>query len=207
MYLPKSNETLWAVYESRPKIELTEATDLQTGVYIYADTQTNKVLSGGISGGVAGVAEMNINRTDQWYEVQFLPDGTATIQLMYTYEQIGFSGTELASESSYWKVYHEGTKTAFYTEVKGKTYMLFPGYMQYNTNEYCTALVKVDDLSKTKTALFDVSPMMEEPLYTCYPNKEQAVETVQSPHQPYVLHFGPYELIIENGKKSLKLRD
>jgi hypothetical protein len=208
LYKPKGDETLWAVYEYQPTIAPAE--NLQTGVYIYADTKTNQAMSGGIYEGAAGVADMNANHTNQWYEVQFLADGTATIHLMYTYEYIGFDGTDLVSEPSHWKVYHEGTKTAFYTEVKGQTYLLWPGYLKgYNHNEYkyCTGLAFVNDIAKTPTALYDVSSMMEDQLFTCYPKASQAVETVQSPHQPYVLHFGPYELLIENGKKSLKIKD
>lgn len=215
MWHPTGDCTLWAVYEYQPPIQQAIVTDLADGVYVYAEWSYKKAMSGGIVNGIAGSADVNLNDQNQWYAVTFLTDSTATIQLMYTYEFIGFSGTQLASEQSVWKVYHNGPLTAFYTEVNDKKYILWPNYLKdMGHGEYveCTALIATNDLSKTSTMLLSTEPVMEEPLYSCYP-EAQGVEEVNGEWtngertNEWVIPFGQYDLVIKNGKKFLKLKE
>ena len=214
MWHPTSDCTLWAVYEYQPPVSESIVTDLADGVYVYAEWSYKKAMSGGIVDGIAGSADVNINDPNQWYAVTFLTDSTATIQLMYTYEFIGFSGTQLSSEQSVWKVYHNGPLTAFYTEVNGKKYILWPNYLKdmgHGDYAECTALIATNDLSKTSTVLLSTESAMEEPLYSCYP-EAQGVEEVTSEGvneltNEWVIPFGQYDLVIKNGKKYMRIKN
>ena len=214
MWHPTSDCTLWAVYEYQPPVSESIVTDLADGVYVYAEWSYKKAMSGGIVGGIAGSADVNINDPNQWYAVTFLTDSTATIQLMYTYEFIGFSGTQLSSEQSVWKVYHNGPLTAFYTEVNGKNYILWPNYLKdmgHGDYAECAALMATNDLSKTSTVLLSTESAMEEPLYSCFP-EAQGVEEVTSEGvneltNEWVIPFGNYEILIKNGQKYLRIRE
>ena len=187
------------------------ATELQDGAYIYAEWSQQKAMSGGIVDGIAGSADLDISDPNQWYSVTFLTDSTATIQLMYTYEYIGYSGTQLSSELSVWKVYHNGPLTAFYTEANNKKYILWPNYLKdmgHGVYEECAALIPTGDISKTSTVLISTEPVMEEPLYSCYPEAQGLDEvTTERAKGEYRMPFGPYDLIIKDGKKYLRIRE
>ena len=210
-YHPTEDCTLWAVYEYRPPVSQSIATELQDGAYIYAEWSQQKAMSGGIVDGIAGSADLDISDPNQWYSVTFLTDSTATIQLMYTYEYIGYSGTRLSSELSVWKVYHEGALTAFYTEANNKKYILWPNYLKdmgHGVYEECAALIPTGDISKTSTVLISTEPVMEEPLYSCYPEAQGLDEvTTDETKGEYRMPFGPYDLIIKDGKKYLRIRE
>lgn len=213
LYYPKEDGTLWAVYEYQPPIEQTIATELEDGAYIYANWDTQKAMSGGVANGIAGSSALNMKDMNQWYAVTFTTDSTAVIQLMYTYEFIGFSGTQMASDRSEWKVYHEGQKTAFYTEVNGKKYILWPNSLKdVGSGEYveCAELRKTSDLSTTPTVLISVEEMLEDPLLSCYPlaqgMDEVKDEGMKGLKDEWRFPFGPYDLVIKNGKKYIILR-
>ena len=203
--------TLWAVYEYLPPASQSIVTELQDGVYFYVEWAQKKAMSGGIVDGIAGSEDLDMNDMNQWYSITFLTDSTATIQLMYTYEYIGFSGTHLSSEMSVWNVYHNGPLTAFYTEVNNKKYILWPDYLKdMGHGEYveCAALIPTGDISKTSTMLLSAEPVLEEPLYSCYPEAQGLDEvTTERANGEYRMPFGPYDLIIKDGKKYLRIRE
>lgn len=213
MWHPTADCTLWAVYEYQAPLNESIVTDLADGAYVYANWTSKKAMSGGIADGVAGSADVDLNDINQWYSVTFLTDSTATIQLMYTYEYIGFSGTQLSSEQSEWKVFHNGPWTAFYTEINNKAYMLWPDYLKSEHGEYeqCAALIPVSNVSSAPTVLLSIEPVLDEPWYTCYP-EAQGVEEVNGEWtngertNEWRIPFGQYELIIKDGKKYLRLK-
>ena len=212
LYTPAKDETLWAVYQAIIPPESYLVSDLSDGVYCYANYAKLKAMSGGVVDGVVGVADWNLADETQLYEITFDEEGKATIRLLYVYgeEYIGFNGTKLANTPAKWNVYHEGTKTAFYTESAGKIYLLYPNYLkEIGNDEYilCTALIEVADLATTPTVLLYGS-LATDPLYTCYPNVPYNVETIpeETTKGEYIIPFGIYEIRIQNGKKYLQLR-
>ena len=203
---PKSDITLWALYTYQPSVEQSIATELQNGVYLYANTVSNLAISGGIVDGHIGSAIIDMADMSQWYEVTFDTDSTAVIQLLYTYEYIGYSGKQLASEPSVWKVYHSGEKTAFYAEANGKNYVLWPPIMEG------IDFVETSDVSQSPTVLVNVEAMLDGPIYSCYPERGLAIElTTDSSNavatEGVVMSFGNYELIIRKGQKELRKKD
>ena len=205
-FVPESDCTLWAVYEYRMAETEAMVTDPADGVYVYADTQTGRAMSGGVTNGKAGTSIMNRFDPNQQYHVHFITDSTATIQHISTGGYIGFSGTSLSAAASAWQVYHEGTKTAFYAVVNTKTYILWPDKLQNDGTTYNTQLVFTEDITWTPTALLSTEPLMEEPVLTCYPEYGLGTEGIKEmKNEGIVIPFGIYELKIENGKKQLRI--
>lgn len=204
-FYPTEDMTLWAVYEYQSEPHLYE-TDLVSGNYIYVNTYDQRAMAGTpYSNGTMDVDLADIEDTNQWYTIVFNTSGdSATIDYSATNTPVGFSGTKLVAKQSKWVVFHEGDKTAFYTKISGKTYMLYPGKDEGN-GEY-TGLAQVSDISQALTALRSVTPETEETRYTCFPGRMEDIENTAAETNEVVVPFGIYELHIQNGHKHLKLR-
>lgn len=201
-YQPTENITLWAVYEHITQTEQLIATDLQDGSYLYVNRTSGMAMSGSVWGGKADSEPMDLNNTNQIYEVKFDAEGKATIRLLYVYgtEYIGFSENQLANEPSKWDVYHEGEKTAFYTTYNNKTYVLLPGKLQSDYTTYRTQLMATTDLEMTPTVL--VHADMSVQLYmTCYPEAVRGIESIPDSaiRTQKILHNGQV-LILRQGE-------
>ena len=202
-YKPTADIVLWAVYSYRHTIEEAQVTELEDGYFIYANMQNSMAMSGGVTSGVIGSDPIS---ESPYYLVEFSEDQqTATIQVSDNV-YIGFSGKTIASKKSQWQVYHEGTKTAFYTTYNSETYMLLPG-MLGEDDYYYTVLRAVDNIADTFTALLAV-PETGVIIITCYPQYGLGIENVANKEErgEVVVPFGIYNLKIINGRKYLELR-
>ena len=119
---------------------------------------------------------------------------------------IGFEGTKLVSAASKWNVYHEGHKTAFYTIVNSKTYILWPDNFYEQDGTYGAKLIQTNDLSVTPTVLIRQD---ESVTYTCYPEIGFGVETIRDERLEisgeWYVPLGNYRLVIKDGKKQLEV--
>lgn len=203
-FYPGEDMTLWAVYEYQAEPHVYE-TELVSGEYLYINTYDQKAMTGVPENGKMGVLFADIEDTNQWYTVTFNTTGdSATIDYTATNIHIGFSGTKLAERQSKWAVFHEGEKTAFYTPINGKTYMLFPG-KEDGDGEY-TGLIQVNDVTQTPTALRSTTPVTVETRYSCFPGRLEPIENTEAETHEIMVPFGIYELHIQNGHKRLKIR-
>lgn len=207
-YQPETDCTLWATYQYAVPLENQIVTELNDGVYIYANTSSGRAMRGDIRNGKTDVAAIDMSDYMQWYEVLFDEEGLATIRLLYVYGEayIGFEGTKLVDKPSKWNVYHEGQKTAFYTMVSGQTYILFPDMLQNDYETYSAQLVKTSNISDTPTALL----LQDETItMTCYPEIGYDLETISDDRLPisgeWYIPLGNYRLVIKDGKKQLEL--
>jgi len=205
-FVPQSDCTLWAVYEYQMTEAAAMVTDLSDGVYVYANMQSERAMSGVVTDGKAGTSTLNRFDQNQQYNVHFITDSTATIQHVMTGEYIGFSGANLSATASAWQIFHEGTKTAFYTLINNRTYVLWPDKLQGNASEYNAQLMIGSNMEQTPTALLSTEPLMEEPVWTCYPQYGLGIDEMNAPKGEWSIPFGVYELIIKNGQKYLRLR-
>ena len=89
--------------------------------------------------------------------------------------------------------------------MNGKTYMLYPGLTKDGNNEY-TGLTQVSDISKAPTVLLSAESLTEEPWYTCFPQRLQAIEQTAVETKEVMVQFGIYELRIRDGHKRLRMR-
>lgn len=207
-YQPEEDMTLWAVYRHQVTWEQLAVTDLQDGIYIYANSISGRAMRGSVWDGKTQAAEVNMNDELQWYEVQFDEQGLATIRLLYIYgyEYIGFEGTKLVNAATKWNVYHEGHKTAFYTIVNSKTYILWPDNFYEQDGTYGAKLMPANDLSVTPTMLIRQD---ESVTYTCYPEIGFGVETIRDERLEvcgeWYVPLGNYRLVIKDGKKQLEV--
>ena len=201
-YYPSEDETLWAVYAYEPEQTVYEQ-ELVSGDYIYMDASNLIAMTGVPVSGKMGATFANIEDLNQWYTIEFTASGdSATIRHKATGTCIGYSGTKLVEKNSQWAVYHDGPVTAFYTTTNNHTYMLFPGY-DYGGGEY-TQLFLVTDVSQAYTALVSTEPV--EVIYSCYPERLQAIEQVEEEKHEVIVPFGIYELHIKDGHKRLRIR-
>ena len=209
-YKPKRDVTLWAVYRYQTPLEDRIVTELQDGLYIYADMHSGTAMSGAVDKGVAGTEVIDVTNTMQWYEVS-IQNGLATIRLSHVYGEsyIGYNGTSLANVASQWQIYHNGLYTAFYTTIGADVYMLNPYKLASDDATYVTKLMLVSDISQAQTALLYAE--WEEPnIYTCHPEYGMDVEFTNEGMKEltneWTIPFGNYELVIHNGKKYLRLK-
>ena len=210
-YTPTKDVRLWAVYAYEQSWEDMIAAELGTGYYIYANLADTMAMSGPAKADMASVT-INLYDQSQYYFVQFLTDTTAILKVSEDDEQyigpIGNTMVRMQQKPYTWKVYHEGTKTAFYTE---ENYVIMPGMMKIDeiTDEvsFITKLWKTDDISGTTTALIEV-PQSGTPILTCYPEYGLGItnERVNELTNERVVPFGIYNLKIINGRKYLELR-
>lgn len=211
VYKPKQDVTLWAIYRYQTPLEQMIVTELQDGIYLYANFNSRMAMRGGVVNGVAGTEVIDVSNTMQWYEVS-IQDSLATIRLSHVYgeEYIGFNGTTLVNEASQWQVYHDGTKTVFYTTVGEKKYVLLPGKLDSDQTTYVTRLVSTKNISQAETVLLQAE--LEEPnIYTCHPEYGMGLEVTREGMKAFTgewrIPFGNYELIIRDGRKELRLKE
>jgi hypothetical protein len=211
VYHPQEDVTLWAVYEHRTSWEQLIATELQDGIYLYANIASSMAMHGGIWNDKVEVSTLSLSDTNEQYEVRFDSEGKATIQLVYVYgsEYIGFEDNHLSNTPSKWDVYHDGQKTAFYTLYGEKTYMLFPGKLVNSmTGEFATTLMEVPDIEATPTALIHADGAVERYL-TCHPEVGMGIDTPEDGLNEGIqgewrIPFGNVELVIRNGRKRMR---
>ncbi len=210
VYKPKRDVTLWAIYRYQTPLEDMIVTDLQDGTYLYADLQSGMAMSGAVSNGVAGTEAIDVTNTMQRYEVH-IQNGLATIRLSHVYGEayIGFNGTALADVATPWQIYHAGQKTAFYTTVGEKIYMLVPNRLDTGNETFVTRMILVGDVTLAETVLL-YAELEEQHIYTCHPEYGMDVEFVNEGMKEltgeWIIPFGNYELIIREGKKYLRLK-
>ncbi len=208
-YYPTTDTTLWALWRKADG-EISYATDLQTGEYLYVETTQLYAMSGVPESGIAGTAVMNAENVDQIYLITFDETAqTATIRHQATGYYIGYSGTQLAATPSTWQVWHGGDKTIFYATISGKIYVLLPWTMYVEDSQYffISGMMKTNDLSCATTALLPVEEA-NRTIYTCHPEVGLGIDIVEQTDEPKaetVIHLGTYRLIIRNGKKYIRL--
>lgn len=203
-FYPGEDMTLWAVYEYQAEPHVYE-TELVSGEYLYINTYDQKAMTGTPYNGKMGVLLADIENPNQWYTVTFNTQrDSATIDYTAANIHIGFSGTKLAVKQSKWTVFHEREKTAFYTTINGKTYMLYPGHDSGN-GEY-TGLIQVNDVTQAPTALRSTTPVTVETRYSCFPGRLEPIENTEAETHEIMVPVGIYELHIQNGHKRLKIR-
>ena len=185
-------------------------TELKSGTYVYVNTQTNAVMTGTPENGKLGSAPCTIADANQHYRVEFNEKGdSAIIQHVKTGLYIGYSGTKLVNKSSKWCVFHKDDMMAFYMHNNGKTYILWPDML----DGYAGLMQAPDVIDQTPTALIPISVAtgLQETAYTCHPESPQGFETVSSERKDgngeLIIPFGIYEIRIQNGKKSLRLKE
>ena len=206
-YYPTEDATLWAVYENNPQSAAEPVTNLQSGLYLYLDTTQMNAIAGVPNDGRMDYDIADVSDENQFYEMVFNDAcDSATIQHMATGTYIGFSGTQLAAKRSLWCVYHSEDRTAFYTVVSGKQYVLFPAaYHTSNGGETYTDIVKVNTVTNTPTVLMALPQQMMPAAYTCYPETGRDIESVHSGSHELIIPVGIYQLRISDGKKTIRL--
>ena len=203
-YYPEQDCTLWTVYQYDDSPEMVYASDLVSGDYRYHNAGNEMVMAGLPDNGVMVPAMLDLNDPNQVYHVDFLSLTTATITHKSSGQPIGFSGTDLTITHSVWSVFHHEDKTLFYTTINGKTYVLFMNVYDTSSQSIVTKLVQTN-LQAVDVGLLPV-PIAHEPVYTCHPEMTIGINEVEESEKgqgKVVMHFGPYTLWIQNGKKYL----
>ncbi|MBR0195427.1 MAG: hypothetical protein IJQ32_04235 [Paludibacteraceae bacterium] len=208
-FYPSEDCTLWAIYKYIAEDEMVYESELRSGDYLYINQTLNIALTGIPSKGRMAYAPTDLFDPAQVYTIDFQGTDTAYITHAQTGTPIGYEGTELALKRSPWLVYREGVQTLFYTIVNTKKYVLWHHIPDLRTHEYYAGLFQADELSGAPVALC-MPGVEKDPVYSCYPEGEMGLDQVEGERikvkGEWVFPFGPYDLMIENGKKYLILR-
>lgn len=198
--------TLWAVWRYMPHSEDMYMVNMQSGNYIYANSDNQLAIAGVVANGQMEQALVNLLDSNQIYHITFDPAAqTATIQHVLTGQYIGYSAITLVPEPTPWKVWHEGKYTAFYTVYNGRTYVLWQNVLGDEPDCRKAGLFMTYDISTTPTVL--ICPQLpEEQIYTCHPEHDMHLEQTQICSDEIVIPFGIYEIHVHKGEKSIRLR-
>ena len=203
---PTDDMTLWAVWRYMQDYEELYLADMQSGDYIYANTDNQLAITGVVENGRMQQALVNPLDSNQIYHVDFDPSAqTATIQHLLTDQYVGYKDATLVAEPTEWLVWQEGNNTAFYTLYDGKKYVLWQNMIDEQSGQRYAGLYATNDVSKTPTALIYPQQQSEQ-LYTCYPEENMAVESVTTTTNEIIVPFGIYEIHIIRGEKYIRLR-
>lgn len=205
-YYPTADITLWAVYEAAEETKTAYVTDLQPGIYLYLDTTDQSAITGVPVNGRMEYTYANVYDGNQYYEILFNDAcDSATIQHVATRTYIGFEQTHLAAKKSVWCVYHRDGRTAFYTVVNDKQYILFPAVYHSSNGEVYADLLKTSNVASTPTALIAIQQELIPSAYTCYPETGRDLEPVRTTPRELIIPLGTYQLRISDGKKTIRL--
>ena len=209
-FYPSADGTLWAVYRSQQEPVVQIATELTDGEYLYVNRTANIALTGVPEDGIMDFDEMSLLDKVQHYHISFAGPDTAYITHVLTGTPIGYSGTQMATTASPWLVNHEGEETLFYMLHEGKTYVLWLNII-YNDREvsFYAGLMKGNVSGGSPMVLVNVPNEDIDPIVTCHPGETQGIDevTTERANGEYRMPFGPYDLIIKDGKKYLRIRE
>lgn len=209
-FYPSEDCTLWAIYQYTAEDEMVYETDLQSGDYLYVNTYWMYALTGVPAKGRMTAAPVDTYDPSQVYTFSFQGQDTAYITHTNTGTPIGYEGTQLAAKKSPWLVYHEDGQTLFYTIYNNKYYVLWHRIEDITKQDYYAGFYPVETLTGGPVSL--CLPGEEtEPIYSCYPEAVRGLEEVNGEWKigngKWRIPFGAYDLIIENGRKYLKLNE
>lgn len=206
-YFPTQDGVLWAAYRYAPDPEDEYVTDLQSGVYLYVNSQpeTWVALAGTPYEGIIDYAPINPTDKNQWYQVDFTDNGTAFITHVLTGEPIGYSGTQMSNTHSEWQVYHEGAETIFYAIINNKTYVLWLNIYDTVIRDYIAGLFQATPANSPMR--LQMVREKEEVIYTCHPESSVGIQNVPTEEitDDYIIPIGIYKLHIRNGQKYIRL--
>ena len=208
-FYPSVDGTLWAVYRSQQEPVVQIATELTDGEYLYVNRTADIALTGVPEDGIMDFDEMNLLDKGQYFSISFAGPDTAYITHALTGTPIGYSGTQMASTASPWLVYHEGEETLFYMLHEGKTYVLWLNIYDDTNKWFYAGLMKGNVSGGSPMVLVEVTSEGIDPIVTCHPGETQGIDEVTTDETKgeYRMPFGPYDLIIKDGKKYLRIRE
>lgn len=227
-YLPKKNTRLWAVY--RDVDNILPISEMASGEYVL--TMHND-LTTSLSGSGMAMCDAVANKQIALCEVSMaaLPDGgydlcsplaeamvyditvlsDTTLQMTHllTNSPIGHEARALSAEPSLWHytALDDGSYAIYYP-YDGQTYALYFNLDIYGNDVVATA-VQLNMAQWHKDAIWLFPALYA--THTSWPfGKLEGVENIISPdsigkNAEYIMHFGAYELWINNGQKTLIL--
>lgn len=207
-FYPAEDCTLWALYLFDDTPETVYVSELQTGEYMYVNRQADLALSGVPEDGRMTPAAADVLSENQRYQVTFASADTAYITHVKTGTPIGYSGTKMAAAASPWLVYHQDEETLFYAIIKQKTYVLWLNVWDPKTQTTSAGLQEANP-ANSPMALRVPRQASGEILYTCHPEGGMDIVDVKADgagkNGEWSFPFGPYQLIIKDGKKYLQV--
>ena len=211
VYYPKDNVTLWTVYSNSSSAE-EYATELNDGEYLYVNVNNGLALASVPESGMMGNAWADKGNTDLYYSFAFTPSkDTAYVTHTNTGTPIGYNNqAQMAIKASPWGVVHNNEETTLFATIKGKTYVLWLNILGKDQSSYYAGLMAASTSGSSPLRLLKAGGE-QEATYTCYPEFGLGIELtnegVKELTNEWRIPFGDYELIIKDGKKSLKLKE
>lgn len=208
VYSPQDDAVLWAMYRHPDNTQEEYVTDLASGDYLYVNREIAIALTGVPKNGRMQYDVTKRDDAQQIYTIDFAGGDTAYITHKESGTPIGYSGKNMASIASPWRVYHDGDETIFYTEIGGQKYVLWLNNEDLVTHEYYAGLKSVQSLRSYMGLLM---PSEDGTAYTCHPECGVGVEEVKEDGLDgktgeRVVQVGIYELHIRNGRKYIIIK-
>ena len=222
-YVPSKNIKLWSVYSNHK--ENTPITKYESGSYVMAlyNELTEAeggamILTGDFMDGHLQVEPIKMYKNDSniycldntitedmLVDVIFHDDFTLSLAHYTTNRPIGHTNDKLASLDVPWQyLLLEDGSIAIYYQYNSNDYALYVGY---HANEMMAYAQKLN-IDKWISQAFWLYPLIEKE-YTSWPfGKFEGVENIFRPNYTgnAILHWGIYELHIQDGKKIIYLK-
>ena len=205
IFKPSEDCTLWALYQNFEKTEPTYMTEIQSGTYLYVNTELNTALYDVPDDGRMQGVNINSWNERQYYHIDFTSPDTAYITHAFSLTPIGYSGTQLTIKASPWLVYHDGEQTLFYAMINGKSYVLWLNIYDTKRLDTYAGLLQASP-GASPMRLMEIPSLVTNPEYTCHPDSKQDLPFTLEDEQEVVVPIGIYELHVINGQKRLIIR-
>ena len=228
-FLPTSNTRLWAIYTDNTHLSAT--TDYVSGDYIitqihplteqisgkdmgwalYSTVQNGEIPLQSLSlpYGEDSIRHLHSDiATDMIYTISFLSDSTLTIQHTTSQLPIGYQARTLSATPAEWhyRLLDDGSLAIYYLH-NGTSYALWLGFGSQATHTNAVAYSQKIALSTWVKDGFWLYPAIIAE-YTAWPlgkwNALEKTEVTLPLSLEYTMYFGPYQLVIKDGKKYLQ---
>ena len=209
-YYPKKDVTLWAVWtDVEPPTGERQAAP-EDGYYVLE--LFDYLLTGDVNNGLMKLEEREPVDGGELYYLDFnTADTTCTIRNWASNAYVGYNetATELRQAESVWhyRVLPDTTWLFIAKEEGDKVWIL---YRKFEQEVVWLSDYTLGDHPKGAWCLYRVPDPEQTPMWWCHPNTEGVVLTNEGVNEltnERVIPWGPFELVIKNGRKVLRIRE
>ena len=209
-YYPKKDVTLWAVWTDVQPPTGERQVAPEDGYYVLELYEY--LLTGDVNNGLMTLVHNDAVYTEDLYYLDFnTADTTCTIRNYVSNAYVGYNATakDLRQAESVWhyRVLRDSTWLFIAKEESNTVWILF---QKYEEEAAWLSDYRLGDNPCCAWSLYRVPDPEQTPRWWCHPNTEGVVLTNEGVNEltnERVIPWGPFELVIKNGRKVLRIRE
>ena len=209
-YYPKKDVTLWAVWTDVQPPTGERQVAPEDGYYVLELYEY--LLTGDVNNGLMTLVHNDAVYTEDLYYLDFnTADTTCTIRNYVSNAYVGYNATATALRQAesvwHYRVLQDSTWLFIAKEEENTVWILF---QKYEEEAAWLSDYRLGDNPCCAWSLYRVPDPEQTPRWWCHPNTEGVVLTNEGVNEltnERVIPWGPFELVIKNGRKVLRIRE